>query len=92
MDKELRAVAASLDDDSGLPALVVFVRRELGTGTGDLSIGEAAARLGVKPHVLRQMERTGALVPAGRSRGYWPGSGHRRYTEEQVEEMRRRMG
>ena len=92
VDKELRAVAASLDDDSGLPALVVFVRRELGTGTGDLSIGEAAARLGVKPHVLRQMERTGALVPAGRSRGYWPGSGHRRYTEEQVEEMRRRMG
>ena len=92
VDKELRAVAASLDDDSGLPALVVFVRRELGTGTGGLSIGEAAARLGVKPHVLRQMERTGALVPAGRSRGYWPGSGHRRYTEEQVEEMRRRMG
>ena len=93
VDKELRAVAASLDDDSGLPALVVFVRRELGGGAaGGLSIGEAAARLGVKPHVLRQMERTGALVPAGRSRGYWPGSGHRRYTEEQVEEMRRRMG
>ena len=46
-----------------------------------LTIAEAAERLGVSPHTLRYYERIGALrEPPGRA-----ASGHRRYTERDLD-------
>lgn len=46
----------------------------------NLSIAEAAARAGISAHTLRYYERAGLLAPIERN-----GSGHRRFTPEQVE-------
>lgn len=46
-----------------------------GSGSDLLSVGSAAARLGVAPATVRSWERRYGLAPAGRSSG-----GHRRYT------------
>ncbi len=45
-----------------------------------LTIAEAAAQAGVSAHTLRYYERAGVLAPIERS-----GSGHRRFTSEEVE-------
>ena len=47
----------------------------MGSTPGELSIGQAAARLGVAASTLRTWERRYGVVPSGRSAG-----GHRRYS------------
>lgn len=54
------------------------------TGHGTYSV-EAAHKLGVSAAWLQFGERLGYLPPARRSSG-----GHRRYTDEDIEELRRR--
>jgi DNA-binding transcriptional MerR regulator len=46
----------------------------------EMSIAEAAAEAGLSVHTLRYYERAGLLAPIERN-----GSGHRRYTPEDVE-------
>jgi DNA-binding transcriptional MerR regulator len=46
----------------------------------EMSIAEAAERAGLSVHTLRYYERAGLLAPVERN-----GSGHRRYTPEDVE-------
>jgi DNA-binding transcriptional MerR regulator len=46
----------------------------------ELTIAEAAAEAGVSPHTLRYYERAGLLTPIERN-----GSGHRRFSAEDVE-------
>jgi DNA-binding transcriptional MerR regulator len=50
------------------------------TGTGTLSISDAAVATGVSPHTLRSYERAGLIDPVGRA-----GSTHRRYTGAEIE-------
>lgn len=46
----------------------------------EMTIAEAAAEAGVTPHTLRYYERAGLLEPIERN-----GSGHRRFSEDDVE-------
>jgi DNA-binding transcriptional MerR regulator len=48
--------------------------------TADMTIAEAAGEAGVSVHTLRYYERAGLLTPIERN-----GSGHRRFTPEDVE-------
>jgi DNA-binding transcriptional MerR regulator len=50
------------------------------TATPELTIAEAARAAGVSAHTLRYYERAGLLAPIERN-----GSGHRRFTAEDVE-------
>ena len=50
------------------------------TATRELTIAEAAEAAGVSAHTLRYYERAGLLTPVGRN-----GSGHRRFTQADVE-------
>lgn len=51
-------------------------------GTERLKIGDAAAALGIEPHVLRHWESVGLLLPARTS------SGHRCYTAQLLDQAR----
>ncbi len=53
-----------------------------------LSIDEAATLLGVTQQTLRNWEKKGKLVPT-RTEGSQKGYGHRRYTEKQINEIRK---
>ena len=48
-----------------------------------LTIGQAAAHLGISTHTLRYYERAGLIAPVARS-----ASGHRRYSVEDLEHLR----
>jgi DNA-binding transcriptional MerR regulator len=48
-----------------------------------LTIGQAAAHLGISTHALRYYERAGLIAPVARSP-----SGHRRYSVEDLEHLR----
>jgi MerR family transcriptional regulator, repressor of the yfmOP operon len=48
-------------------------------GSGELRIGEAAARIGVSSRTLRYYEELGLLTPSGRTPG-----GARRYTDDDI--------
>jgi DNA-binding transcriptional MerR regulator len=50
------------------------------TLAGELTVAEAAREAGVSAHTLRYYERAGLLTPVERN-----GSGHRRFTPEEVE-------
>jgi DNA-binding transcriptional MerR regulator len=50
------------------------------TATSELTIAEAAEEAGVSAHTLRYYERAGLLTPIVRN-----GSGHRRFTQTDVE-------
>jgi DNA-binding transcriptional MerR regulator len=50
------------------------------TATHELTVAEAAREAGVSAHTLRYYERIGLLAPIERN-----GSGHRRFTAEDVE-------
>jgi DNA-binding transcriptional MerR regulator len=52
----------------------------MATATNDLTVAEAARAAGVSAHTLRYYERAGLLPPVERN-----GSGHRRFTAEDVE-------
>lgn len=51
-----------------------------------LSIGEAADELGVSQQTLRGWEKKGLIKPIKLPSGY------RRYTEEEIDRMKREMG
>src|ERR687891_246596 len=50
------------------------------TLAGELTVAEAARAAGVSAHTLRYYERAGLLAPIERN-----GSGHRRFTPEDIE-------
>jgi DNA-binding transcriptional MerR regulator len=49
------------------------------TAYQELTIAQAADAVGVSPHTIRYYERAGLLTPIDRN-----GSGHRRFTEEDI--------
>ncbi len=49
------------------------------TAYEELTIAQAADAVGVSPHTIRYYERAGLLTPIDRN-----GSGHRRFTEEDI--------
>jgi len=56
-------------------------------GREGLTVSEAAERLDVSAATMRRWDKRGILVPAMR----FPGSGHRRYSEEQIEAFRQSL-